>query len=310
VSHLYSHRAKSNMVGVDVYPVAQQLGKIVGFDYNFPDAYSRRTPGLAYPEARLLSLLVVAVKLCHPFDGVERTPRSVTEPAAFSIDWDKWKDIHEKFDKEQRHDAKIGKQNAAEVTESNVFDMNGDELDKYMDWYQNTWLETGRRFTKGRISITLVRYPWLKSRAASTEILNFFPIDRSVSTPARGASSPTSTADDLRERLRQVQGTLKGPTPLSDEDAETHEGAIIRPGMAYRHYRIEAELPPAAKSFYEAAAAVVGLSLSALTKAVFRTELRLDSWQREKRKKEKQMRMSIDGFDELLIDPMNWDEEG
>jgi RNA polymerase I-specific transcription initiation factor RRN7 len=134
---------------VDLYPITQRLGKIVNYDYAFPSSYSRRAPYLAYPEARLLALLIIAVKLCHPFDGIQRSARSTTEPAAVAVDWTKWTELHDKFEREEKPDFAAGKRNAAEITEYDVFNMSGEELDKYMDWYQKTWVETGRRFGKG-----------------------------------------------------------------------------------------------------------------------------------------------------------------
>ena len=97
-----------------------------------------------------MALLIVSVKLYYPFDDLHRSPRSPTEPAVFTIDWNKWNKVYENSEESQyTSGVKVGKQDVVNVTEKDVFNMTNDELDKYMDWYQKTWVETGRRFGKG-----------------------------------------------------------------------------------------------------------------------------------------------------------------
>jgi RNA polymerase I-specific transcription initiation factor RRN7 len=81
-----------------------------------------------------MSLLVVAVKLCHGFDSREARPRRDDEPAALAIDWDTWRSNFSKgpFLAEASH---------IDTTEEDVCGMDGAQLDEYLDWYERTWVD-------------------------------------------------------------------------------------------------------------------------------------------------------------------------
>jgi RNA polymerase I-specific transcription initiation factor RRN7 len=137
---------------------------------------------------------------------------------------------------------------------------------------------------------------------APLELLKMFPIDRPATSTAPAEHVSTADNEELIQRRTQAfQTTLQQAMIVTDEEAEEYENAILRPGMAYKHYRTESDLPPAAKAFYEVAARVVGLSFSALIGAVFKTEAKLESWKREKRRKEKGVGMSVEEFEEFEV---------
>ena len=79
---------------LDVYPTVGRLAALLDYNFMFPDMqlakYLRKTE---VPMAQLAALLVVAAKLLYPFDGKPRTPRRATEPAALTVDWDRWVEI-------------------------------------------------------------------------------------------------------------------------------------------------------------------------------------------------------------------------
>jgi RNA polymerase I-specific transcription initiation factor RRN7 len=120
---------------VDIYAAARRLGKILYYEYSFPDKLCRH--GItAYPEVQILSLIVIATKLCHPFDDIVRVPESLTDSSAIRIDWDGWRDImREKPVKGFRKGEQV------EVTDADVFQMSEKKLDEYLDWYQRTWID-------------------------------------------------------------------------------------------------------------------------------------------------------------------------
>lgn len=120
---------------MDTYAAARRLGKILDCNYSFPDKLGRHDI-TAYPEVQILSLIVIATKLCHPFDDIVRVPESLVDSSALRIDWNAWQDImHEKPVKGFRKGEHVG------VTDADVFEMNDEKLDEYLDWYQRTWID-------------------------------------------------------------------------------------------------------------------------------------------------------------------------
>ncbi len=134
---------------MDVYPAVKRLAKTVGYDFTFPAVYTRRSAHIAYPEVQLVALVIVVAKHFYPFDDHKQTPRSAVEPTSLIIDWKSWNAAQEKFELQTAPGTKIGSQRAVELKEQDVFQLSASELDDYMDWYQQTWVETSRRFTKG-----------------------------------------------------------------------------------------------------------------------------------------------------------------
>lgn len=120
---------------VDIYAAARRLGKILHYDYSFPDKLGRH--GItAYPEVQIVSLTVIATKLCHPFDDILRVPESLTDSSALKIDWARWRDI---MREKPVNGFRKGEQ--VEVTDADVFQMSEKKLDEYLDWYQRTWID-------------------------------------------------------------------------------------------------------------------------------------------------------------------------
>lgn len=81
-------------------------------------------------------LIIIATKLCQPFDGIKRIPEHDINPSALVIDWREWNKIMEEPD--------IGvsrKGEAMGLKDTDVMTMSGQNLDDYMDWFQRTWLE-------------------------------------------------------------------------------------------------------------------------------------------------------------------------
>lgn len=72
-----------------------------------------------------------------------RSPESLKDPSALRVDWDEWSGMAT-----EGYDAAPGQE--AKVTEADVFNMSGDMLDRYLDWYHQTW--SGERDGKGKIS--------------------------------------------------------------------------------------------------------------------------------------------------------------
>jgi len=120
---------------VDIYAAARKLGRILELDFSFPKTFNRHMV-IANPEAQIIGLIIIATKLCQPFDDIVRVPESVTDPSGLRLDWKTWSEIMtEKPHKGLKNGQEIN------VTDVDVFKMKGKELDDYLDWYQRTWVD-------------------------------------------------------------------------------------------------------------------------------------------------------------------------
>lgn len=87
-----------------------------------------------------MSLLLVAVKVSLCFDQSNCRPRTDAEPAALVVDWNVWGRAFREANKETQSLCLGDEMN---VTEDDIFRMNGEQLDQYLDWYERTWAEDG-----------------------------------------------------------------------------------------------------------------------------------------------------------------------
>lgn len=101
----------------------------------------------SWPEARLMSLVIMGTKLLYGLDGVPRAPKSNAEPAAVGLKWEAWDKFLRLGNAERRGllgdiGQKVGKRELeVDVKETDIFGMSGEDLDKYMDWFEKTWAD-------------------------------------------------------------------------------------------------------------------------------------------------------------------------
>lgn len=129
---------------VDVYQAVQQLDKIVGFTFSFPTAIAGKRRPLHLPEVQMMALVVISTKLLFPLDDVKRYPASAREPATQAVDWQAWGRVQRHFDQRETSSGRIGKGTEVLINEKDVFSMTPSQLDEYMDWYENSWLDSSK----------------------------------------------------------------------------------------------------------------------------------------------------------------------
>jgi hypothetical protein len=83
-----------------------------------------------------MSLIVIATKLSHPFDDIERAPQSEVDPTTVKVDWEKWR---ETMTETPTKGLKRGEE--IKITDGDVMKMSGKQMDDYLDWYQQTWID-------------------------------------------------------------------------------------------------------------------------------------------------------------------------
>jgi len=122
---------------------------MLGLDFTYPILLKRNGGVLAYPEIQLMSLIVVATKLSHPFDDIVRYPESDSDPTTVKINWSKWQEI-------MSEEASDGFQRGEEikVTDSDALEMSEKKMDDYLDWYQRTWIDD--RNAKSKLRLLLI----------------------------------------------------------------------------------------------------------------------------------------------------------
>lgn len=230
----------------------------------------------ALPEIQLLSMLVVSVKLYHPFDSVERYTRSLTEMGCLTIDWDVWNKIHETYAAKIQGKKPFVDGSEVHVNEHDVFNLSNQQIDAYLDWYEKTWIDPESKEHQ--------------TRYISQELLDMFPTGRADGIgpvpPVDQKAGAKWEQDTLVEKLIAVQKSLKTRSVISKAREGKQQEPVNRIGSSYQAYRRVSDLPHQARSFYEAAAKIAGISLSTLVTAVYKLELRLQKLRKEQLRKE------------------------
>lgn len=223
----------------------------------------------AWPEARLMAIVIIAIKLLYGLDGISRIPESSTEPAAVGLKWEAWDRFLRLGNAEYKGflgeiDKESGKKRLeVDVKETDILDMNGEELDKYMDWFEKTW--TSNSNTK-----------------LTEQILNLFPVERERIVLDQGAiqADPEKESDTLGDRLQQLNSQIELRPPTQQG------GKIERPGDQYLCYSSTSDLPLEHQILLQAAADLLAITRDDLGKVVRYSEERFRSYLMEQRKKE------------------------
>lgn len=119
-----------------MYSGARRLAEMLEFDFSYPVVFKKNREALAYPEIQIISAIVVAAKLCYPFDNIERLPYSGSDPTSMKMDWSKWRDIMIPGPSKR-----LRKGEELKITDKDVLTMSEAKMDDYLDWYQRTWID-------------------------------------------------------------------------------------------------------------------------------------------------------------------------
>ena len=235
-----------------------------------------------------MALLVVIVKLYHPFDNIKRQVYTASDLGTFQIDWDFWRAQHIQYLERETSDGRLGRGNEMKVKEQDVLHMSEQQLDEYLDWYERTWVNEPKRRQQ--------------KRDLPQELLDMFPTGRlDGSVPPRSSTDEMTEADQaaIESKLKAVQRSLKPRNVISSEEEEYNIEPIRRIGSFYKRYHKEEDLPPHARTFFEAAASMIGVSFSSMVIAVLQTEQSLLNYRTREVRKEKQGRSNLDSMDDI-----------
>lgn len=265
-------RLTTSGIVVTMFPAFRRMASLLSIDFSFPKSGHRQKTS-SLPEVSLISLLVVAVKLNHPFDNLPRHAHALTDLAVLKIDWEIWTEAH------QSHAARIGPEghltrgSEINVTEDDVMTMSGEQMDDYLDWYECTWVDDERAERK--------------PRGLPKQLLDMFPtgrLDGSHPLPYIYSDQKIREDESTEQKLAVVIGGLEMRDVISDgKDGEVTDD-VRRIGNCYKRYRNVEDLSPHARMFHEAAADAVAIKLETLLAAVLQIEVWLIAWRRKQLK--------------------------
>ncbi|KAF1952356.1 hypothetical protein CC80DRAFT_479584 [Byssothecium circinans] len=247
---------------LELYDATIRLGNLLEYDFATHAEDTKRLGVRHLPEAQLIACLGVCVKLCFPFDGKPRYPRSNAEPAATSIDWRAWCNTMRNAENNRKDEGHFTMEELTKLEERDVFDMTGDHLDQYLDFYLENFVDetdTPNDFRKG--------------------LYDLFPIDKSQPVLPE-PSHQYGIGQEKWEALRKVHGNIKSRSAIAQSNEEAE---VRRPGHGYVAYKRENFLPEHANVFYEEAGKIAGLTLEMMVSAVFAVENRVERWKRGQR---------------------------
>ncbi|CZS92264.1 related to polymerase I core factor (CF) subunit [Rhynchosporium agropyri] len=231
---------------VEVHPTTCRLQALINIDISYHAHLTGTSGATPYPEVQLMSLVVIATKLLHPFDDIKRAPGSYSDPSAVKVDWSRWVELTA-----PERMTGLARGEAINVKETDVWEMNPEKIDNYLDWYQRMWIDD-------------------KKSKLSEELLQHFPLD---DVPPPAAEHDPRMDQDLK-RLKDIQGSLILQKPISIEEAKGSD--IVRSGELYERYRTVESLPQEALAFFSMAASKVGISLDTLVRTVFQLETQFE----------------------------------
>ncbi|KAL9103995.1 MAG: hypothetical protein Q9163_001015 [Psora crenata] len=252
------------------------VAALLSVDFAFPLVGGQQRVS-RLPEVFLISLIVIVVKLYHPFDTIDRFADSASDLAALTVDWASWLQAREQHELRLKDGGHLPRGTEINVTEQDVMKMTGEQLDDYLDWYERTWVDDERAEHK--------------ARGLPKQLLDMFPTGRQGDGSSCRAYDYRNEAEKQRKSCDQL--ILQCTSELHQRniltDGQEDEGSVNRVGSFYKRYRSVDELTMHARGFHEAAASAVGIKLTTLLVAVRQVERRLIVW------RERQLRVSDEG---------------
>ncbi|CAI6330662.1 unnamed protein product [Periconia digitata] len=250
---------------LEIYPATRRLATLLQYDFTC-NSQKRKIVSVEHlPEAHLIGCLVVCVKLLYPFDGARRYPTSIDEPATMKLDWNQRASIMRKSKQPtENSENKYIAEELINLRPEDVPFMNGDQIDQYLAFYQENFVDE----------------PYINAEGKSSDFQramhDMFPIQSNKpSQPIQ--ELPESHMQRSWEIVQSVQSILEPQTVIAEDDGQ----GIRRPGRDYVAYKKESDLPENAQAFYEEAARIAGFSLEMLVSVVFSTESRIRRWKKQ-----------------------------
>lgn len=240
-----------------LYPATREIAKILDIYFTFPlPKGQQRISNL--PEIALISLLVIAVKLYHPFFSHQIYADENDVMSLYAIDWDAWVKSHHDHESRLSNEDQLARGTEMEVTENDAMTMTGDQLDDYLDWYERTWVDEGRAERK--------------PKALPKQLLDMFPTGRQDGTQPRPYNYQEEMDKEQGSKAIQIEETMANLRLRKAKD-DGHPTRSV--GSMYKRYRTESDLSSQARIFHKAVAKLAAIKLESLLTAILQIEYKL-----------------------------------
>lgn len=250
---------------IELYDFTLRLGDLLGHDFALHAENTKRLGIRHLPEAQLSGCLIVCTKLLYPFDDERRYPKAGSEPTSIRLNWQEWCRQMEAAETRRRGDSNhFTTKELMELREEDVFSMLSNQLDQYLDFYADTFLDAAEiKRTEETDDFRSALY-------------GMFPIE------GQKQNAPIQISDRLpsQEALSLVSNVHSSMQPVVHASDGQMEINPLRPGQLYFSWKKEEDLPAPAKMFFEKISRLVGLPIEMLLQAVSATEARIEQWRR------------------------------
>lgn len=251
---------------LELYDATRRLGDLLGYDFA-PHYSGKKRLGIRHlAEAQLVSCLIICIKVLYPLDDEKRYPKSSSEPTTAVMSWQAWCEQMQAAEKSRRGDnGRFTTEQLTKLQEKDMLSMEPQDMDQYLDFYASTFLDNAEIQRTRDID------------DFRNALYDIFPIDNEAQHPPQELSCGIPLGQRL-EVVKAVHGAMN-TMPVVAEDT-----GVLRVGQAYPIWKMEQNLPDAAKILYEQAAKIAGLSVNMLTLAVVFTEARVEQWKRAQKR--------------------------
>ncbi|ORY64898.1 uncharacterized protein BCR38DRAFT_523464 [Pseudomassariella vexata] len=266
------HYIEELTLPLNIYLTVKCLAEMLQADFSYPlSGAKKRIRSMNNPEVFLLTLVVVATKLLHPLDGIERPPASHNDPRVMQLNWKEWQHARTKRDGTKG----LEKGTEYRVTANEALTLDKTKLDDYMDWFEKMWIGNGEQAR----AVDSIRRPFQASRFGTTD----------SQSQADKRLLPENDVT-IKERYRVVNEGIVVVEPVPDQlDKKTGKPQRLERDFC-PVWRTEEDLPEVAKVFYQTAADLATIQLGTLVTAAAQVERRLELWclEREKERRKEQ----------------------
>ena len=251
---------------ISLFSVVRRIAALMSIDFSFSKP-GQRQQASSSPEILLISLLIIAVKLHHPFDNSPRSVGSLSDAAVLTIDWSKWMEARRDHESRLQAGKHLVRGTEMHISEEDALEMSGEQVDDYLDWYERTWIDEDR-----------ARH---KTRPLDEDFRKWFPTGRqdgSVPAIHDYAEQMKMEQQSTQRASNEVMRAMQLRNVASENEEENSGINQLKVGSCYRRYRSSEELSADALVFHETAANATGTKLETLLRAVMQVEGRLMKW--------------------------------
>jgi RNA polymerase I-specific transcription initiation factor RRN7 len=267
---------------LELYDATLRLADLIGYDFALHYDSAGQLGIRNLPEAQIIGCLVVCIKLFYPFDKIKRYPISSSEPAAMTMNWQKWcEELKTVKVKQREGNTGFTTEELTKLKEDSVFDMEPEQIDQYLDFYVDTFLDDTEIERRENNDFRRVLH-------------GLFPIESAEQRPPVQLSDGIPHKSQI-ETVKVVQSTVQSREIRVADDAESK---VPRAGQMYTTWKKEEHVPKRAKKLCQKVARVGGLSMEMLVMTVSLTETRIEKWRR-KQKEGTRARREVVGEEEM-----------